>query len=65
LWCAGQPECRYLADVGQANDVPHGWNMTGDTFVRDEEGRLSFVAHSDDIIDGGAAASRQFFNRAA
>ena len=27
-----------------------GWNLTGDTFVRDEEGRLSFVARSDDMI---------------
>ena len=27
-----------------------GWNLTGDTFVRDEEGRFSFVARSDDMI---------------
>ena len=27
-----------------------GWNLTGDTFVRDEKGRLSFVARSDDMI---------------
>ncbi len=27
-----------------------GWNLTGDTFVRDEKGRFSFVARSDDMI---------------
>ena len=27
-----------------------GWNLTGDTFVRDDSGRLSFVARSDDMI---------------
>ena len=27
-----------------------GWNLTGDTFVRDANGRLSFVARSDDMI---------------
>ena len=27
-----------------------GWNLTGDAFVRDQQGRLSFVARSDDMI---------------
>ena len=27
-----------------------GWNLTGDTFVQDASGRLSFVARSDDMI---------------
>ena len=27
-----------------------GWNLTGDSFVRDANGRLSFVARSDDMI---------------
>jgi acyl-coenzyme A synthetase/AMP-(fatty) acid ligase len=27
-----------------------GWNLTGDSFVRDATGRLSFVARSDDMI---------------
>ena len=27
-----------------------GWNLTGDTFVRDEQGRFCFVARSDDMI---------------
>jgi acyl-coenzyme A synthetase/AMP-(fatty) acid ligase len=30
--------------------VRDGWNLTGDTFVRDANGRLSFVARSDDMI---------------
>src|ERR1022692_1385305 len=42
--------CRYLADSRQSNYVRDGWNLTGDTFVRDEKGRFSFVARSDDMI---------------
>jgi 2-aminobenzoate-CoA ligase len=30
--------------------VRDGWNLTGDTFIRDENGRLAFVARSDDMI---------------
>jgi 2-aminobenzoate-CoA ligase len=46
----GPTGCRYLADSRQSNYVRDGWNLTGDTFVRDENGRLSFVARSDDMI---------------
>jgi 2-aminobenzoate-CoA ligase len=46
----GPTGCRYLADQRQSNYVRNGWNLTGDTFVRDETGRLSFVARSDDMI---------------
>jgi 2-aminobenzoate-CoA ligase len=46
----GPTGCRYLADVRQSNYVRNGWNLTGDTFVQDENGRLSFVARSDDMI---------------
>ena len=46
----GPTGCRYLADNRQTNYVRDGWNLTGDTFVRDEKGRLSFVARSDDMI---------------
>jgi len=46
----GPTGCRYLADKRQANYVRDGWNLTGDAFVRDENGRLSFVARSDDMI---------------
>ena len=46
----GPTGCRYLADARQANYVRDGWNLTGDSFVRDAAGRLSFVARSDDMI---------------
>ncbi|HZR77253.1 benzoate-CoA ligase family protein [Bradyrhizobium sp.] len=46
----GPTGCRYLADARQTNYVRDGWNMTGDSFTRDEHGRFSFVARSDDMI---------------
>jgi 2-aminobenzoate-CoA ligase len=46
----GPTGCRYLADNRQTNYVRDGWNLTGDAFVRDEEGRFSFVARADDMI---------------
>jgi 2-aminobenzoate-CoA ligase len=46
----GPTGCRYLSDQRQSNYVRDGWNLTGDTFVSDANGRLSFVARSDDMI---------------
>jgi 2-aminobenzoate-CoA ligase len=46
----GPTGCRYLADSRQSNYVRDGWNLTGDTFIRNQNGRLSFVARSDDMI---------------
>jgi 2-aminobenzoate-CoA ligase len=46
----GPTGCRYLADARQSNYVRDGWNLTGDSFVSDADGRLSFVARSDDMI---------------
>src|ERR1700732_2720866 len=46
----GPTGCRYLADQRQSNYVRDGWNLTGDTFIRDENGRLSFVARSGDMV---------------
>src|SRR5271168_3603787 len=46
----GPTGCRYLADVRQTNYVRDGWNLTGDSFTRDEAGHFSFVARSDDMI---------------
>jgi 2-aminobenzoate-CoA ligase len=46
----GPTGCRYLADSRQSNYVRDGWNLTGDSFVSDANGRLSFVARSDDMI---------------
>jgi 2-aminobenzoate-CoA ligase len=42
--------CRYLADDRQRDYVRDGWNLTGDSFVQDEEGYFHFAARSDDMI---------------
>ncbi len=34
----GPVGCRYLDDERQRGYVVNGWNVTGDTFVRDEDG---------------------------
>jgi 2-aminobenzoate-CoA ligase len=46
----GPTGCRYLADSRQSNYVRDGWNLTGDAFVCNENGRFSFVARADDMI---------------
>ncbi|MEQ9257828.1 MAG: AMP-binding protein, partial [Roseovarius sp.] len=46
----GPTGCRYLADDRQKGYVQNGWNITGDTFVMDEEGYFHFAARNDDMI---------------
>jgi len=46
----GPTGCRYLADDRQKVYVRDGWNMTGDSFYQDEDGRFHFAARSDDMI---------------
>ena len=46
----GPTGCRYLADARQKSYVCDGWNLTGDAFLRDEEGRFHFAARADDMI---------------
>jgi 2-aminobenzoate-CoA ligase len=46
----GPTGCRYLADARQQKYVRDGWNLTGDSFWQDEEGRFHFAARSDDMI---------------
>jgi 2-aminobenzoate-CoA ligase len=46
----GPTGCRYLADTRQTDYVQHGWNVTGDTYVRDEAGYFWYQARSDDMI---------------
>ncbi|MGE0062612.1 MAG: benzoate-CoA ligase family protein [Xanthobacteraceae bacterium] len=46
----GPTGCRYLADKRQKNYVTGGWNITGDTFMQDEQGLFHFVARADDMI---------------
>lgn len=42
--------CRYLDDPRQTTYVQHGWNLTGDTYLMDEDGYFWFQARSDDMI---------------
>jgi 2-aminobenzoate-CoA ligase len=46
----GPTGCRYLADPRQAAYVQNGWNITGDTFVKDDNGYFWYQARSDDMI---------------
>ncbi len=46
----GPTGCRYMADARQAAYVSDGWNLTGDSFWQDDEGRFHFAARSDDMI---------------
>jgi 2-aminobenzoate-CoA ligase len=54
----GPTGCRYLGDPRQADPgnaqqagyVRRGWNITGDTYVREPGGYFRFVARSDDMI---------------
>ncbi len=46
----GPTGCRYMADDRQRKYVKDGWNLTGDSFWQDDEGRFHFAARSDDMI---------------
>ena len=46
----GPTGCRYLDDARQLVYVEHGWNVTGDTFIRDADGYFWYQARSDDMI---------------
>jgi 2-aminobenzoate-CoA ligase len=46
----GPTGCRYLDGDRQGNYVRHGWNYTGDTYVRDADGYFTYLARSDDMI---------------
>jgi 2-aminobenzoate-CoA ligase len=46
----GPVGCRYLDDERQANYVIGGWNVTGDTFARDEDGYFYYRARTDNMI---------------
>jgi 2-aminobenzoate-CoA ligase len=49
----GPTGCRYLADKRQRAYVRDGWNLTGDTFEQDADGRFHFIARADDMIVSG------------
>lgn len=46
----GPTGCRYLADDRQREYVRGGWNLTGDTYIRDGEGYFWYQSRSDDMI---------------
>ncbi|MQA10216.1 MAG: AMP-binding protein [Pseudonocardiaceae bacterium] len=46
----GPTGCRYLADERQARYAQDGWNLTGDTYIRDSDGYFWYQARSDDMI---------------
>jgi 2-aminobenzoate-CoA ligase len=46
----GPTGCRYLDDARQKNYVAGGWNLTGDTYVMDQDGYFWYQARSDDMI---------------
>ena len=46
----GPTGCRYFDDERQANYVVDGWNVTGDTYRKDEDGYFWYLARSDDMI---------------
>jgi len=46
----GPTGCRYLADARQLRYVLNGWNVSGDTYIRDADGYFWYQARSDDMI---------------
>ena len=50
LGVKGPTGCRYLADERQRTYVQHGWNLTGDAYLMDEDGYFWFQARTDDMI---------------
>ncbi|MET9513829.1 AMP-binding protein [Streptomyces sp. NPDC002994] len=46
----GPVGCRYLADGRQTEYARGGWNLTGDTYVREPDGYFRYVARADDMI---------------
>ncbi len=46
----GPTGCRYLGDKRQLEYVQQGWNITGDTYLKDADGYFRYQARSDDMI---------------
>ncbi|MFI7742149.1 AMP-binding protein [Kocuria rhizosphaericola] len=46
----GPTGCRYLRDERQLDYVVDGWNVTGDTFLQDEDGYFHYQARTDGMI---------------
>jgi len=46
----GPTGCKYLADHRQLDYVRHGWNITGDAYMKDTDGYYFYQARTDDMI---------------
>ena len=46
----GPVGCRYLDDDRQRGYLTNGWNITGDTFLRDDDGYFWFQSRTDNMI---------------
>lgn len=46
----GPTGCRYLADERQKSYVQNGWNITGNSYLVDEDGYFWYQARTDDMI---------------
>lgn len=46
----GPVGCRYLDDERQRGYIVNGWNVTGDTFLRDEDGYYWYRSRTDNMI---------------
>jgi 2-aminobenzoate-CoA ligase len=47
----GPTGCRYLANLERQKAYVHnGWNLTGDSYIRDEDGYFWYQARTDDMI---------------
>ena len=46
----GPTGCRYLDDPRQSQYVINGWNVTGDSYLVDEDGYFWYQARNDDMI---------------
>ena len=47
---AGRPDAAISPTSGRRAYVRDGWNLTGDAFSQDEDGRFHFAARTDDMI---------------
>lgn len=50
LGVIGPVGCRYLDDERQRGYVVNGWNVTGDTFLRDDDGYYWYRSRTDNMI---------------